>query len=73
MKRSEILLIPAAAAALTLLIGGMYLAHASSAADFNTVNGVLYTYTGTDRSVVIPAGVKRSRMMLFTIIPSSSR
>ena len=57
MKKVKFLLIPAAAAVLTLLIGGIYRSHAS-AADFNTVNGVLYTYTGADRSVVIPTGVK---------------
>ena len=59
VKKAKVLLIPAIAAALTLLIGGIYLAHASSAADFNTVNGVLYTYNGTDRSVAIPNGVKK--------------
>ena len=57
MKKVKWFLIPAAAVGLTLLIGGIYRSHAS-AADFNTVNGVLYTYTGADRSVVIPNGVK---------------
>lgn len=58
MKKTKILLIPAAAVGLTLAIGGIYLAQASSAADFNTVNGILYTYNGSDTSVVIPEGVK---------------
>ena len=58
MKKVKLLLLPAAAAGLTLAIGGIYLAQASSAADFNTVNGILYTYNGTDTSVVIPNGVK---------------
>ena len=58
MKKMKLLLLPAAAVTLTLAIGGIYLAHASSTADFNTVNGVLYTYNGTDASVVIPTGVK---------------
>ena len=58
MKKAKILLLPAAAVGLTLAIGGIYLAHASSAADFNTVKGVLYSYNGSDASVVIPEGVK---------------
>ena len=58
MKKAKIVLLPAAAVGLTLAIGGIYLAQASSASDFNTVKGVLYTYNGTDASVVIPAGVK---------------
>ena len=58
MKKMKLFLLPVAAVTLTLAIGGIYLAHASSAADFNTVNGVLYTYNGTDASVVIPNGVK---------------
>ncbi|MBR3514925.1 MAG: leucine-rich repeat domain-containing protein [Lachnospiraceae bacterium] len=57
MKKAKWLLIPAAAVVLTLLIGGIYRSQAS-AADFNTVNGVLYSYNGTDRSVIIPTGVK---------------
>ena len=58
MKKAKILLLPAATVGLTLAIGGIYLAQASSAADFNTVNGILYTYNGSDSSVVIPNGVK---------------
>ncbi|MBR5420117.1 MAG: leucine-rich repeat domain-containing protein [Lachnospiraceae bacterium] len=58
-KRRLIILIPGLALLLALLIGGIYSAQASSAGDFNVVDGVLYSYNGTDAKLLIPDSVEK--------------
>ncbi|MBR1471077.1 MAG: leucine-rich repeat domain-containing protein [Lachnospiraceae bacterium] len=59
MSKTKMFLLPVAVVAFVLLIGGIYLAQASSASEFNIVDGVLYDYNGSDASVEIPGGVKK--------------
>ncbi len=57
-KKTLLLMLPAAVLLALVCIGGIYFAQASSAGDFNIVDGVLYSYSGNDESVVIPAEVR---------------
>lgn len=57
-KKTLLLMLPAAVLLALVCIGGIYFAQASSAGDFNIVDGVLYSYGGNDESVVIPAEVR---------------
>ena len=58
MDKRFIPLIPVIAAALVLLIGGIYYANASTDGDFNVTGGVLHSYNGTDTRVVVPPTVQ---------------
>ncbi|MBR6256184.1 MAG: leucine-rich repeat domain-containing protein [Lachnospiraceae bacterium] len=58
MNKKLLPLIPVLAAALVLLIGGIYYAKASTDGDFNVTGGVLHSYNGTDKKVTVPSTVQ---------------